>query len=451
MTSTSIQGERRGAILALSAVLLAAAGCGVLGGTNRRVQADSTARRPVLTGTAALGDWSTDEPGVRRRITVADLPAPYATRSVDNGPHQIARPENAWPKAPAGFKVDLFATGLQNPRATITAPNGDIFVAESQANRIHLLRAASGAGKAEQATVFAEGLDLPFGLAFYPPGPNPQWLYVGNTGSVVRIPYRNGDTRARGRAEMVISDIPSGGRLRGGGHWTRDLQFSRDGRKLYVSVGSRSNVSDDPGETRRACVLEFNPDGTGERIFASGIRNAVGLALHPVTGELWGSVNERDELGDHLPPDYITSIKPGGFYGWPWYYIGGHQDPRHPGKHPELREKVIVPDVLVQSHSASLDMCFYTGSQFPREFRGDAFAAEHGSWNRARRTGYKVIRVPFRGNKATGEYEDFLTGFVTPEGDVWGRPVGVTVARDGALIVTDDGGNCVWRASYAGH
>lgn len=452
MTSTSIQGERRGgAILALSAVLLAAAGCGVLGGTNRRVQADSTARRPVLTGTAALGDWSTDEPGVRRRITVADLPAPYATRSVDNGPHQIARPENAWPKAPAGFKVDLFATGLQNPRATITAPNGDIFVAESQANRIHLLRAASGAGKAEQATVFAEGLDLPFGLAFYPPGPNPQWLYVGNTGSVVRIPYRNGDTRARGRAEMVISDIPSGGRLRGGGHWTRDLQFSRDGRKLYVSVGSRSNVSDDPGETRRACVLEFNPDGTGERIFASGIRNAVGLALHPVTGELWGSVNERDELGDHLPPDYITSIKPGGFYGWPWYYIGGHQDPRHPGKHPELRDKVIVPDVLVQSHSASLDMCFYTGSQFPREFRGDAFAAEHGSWNRARRTGYKVIRVPFRGNKATGEYEDFLTGFVTPEGDVWGRPVGVTVARDGALIVTDDGGNCVWRVSYAGH
>ena len=437
----------RGRLL-LMALLLAAAGCGVAT-VPPRATADSSNPPHTLTGQAAMGDWTTDAPGVRRRLTVQDMPAPYATRSVDNGPHLIRRPENAWPKAPAGFKVEEFATGLQNPRAAITAPNGDIFIAESGANRIHVLRDADGDGKAEGNVVFAEGLDQPFGMAFYPPGPNPQWLYIGNTGSVVRFPYRNGDTKARGAAEMVVPDIPSGGRLRGGGHWTRDVRFSKDGKKLFVSVGSHSNVDDNPtAEARRADILEYNPDGTGGRIFASGIRNAVGLAVHPVTGQLWASVNERDELGDHLPYEYITHVQDGGFYGWPWYYIGGHQDPRHAGKHPELKDKVIVPDVLIQAHSASLEMCFYTANQFPREFRGDAFAAEHGSWNRARRTGYKVIRVPFRNNKATGEYEDFLAGFVTPEGDVWGRPVGVTVAKDGALIVTDDGGNCVWRVSH---
>jgi glucose/arabinose dehydrogenase len=232
------------------------------------------------------------------------------------------------------------------------------------------------------------------------------------------------------------------------------VRFSRDGKKMYVSIGSASNVAqnaeEESRERRRADILEFNPDGTGERAFATGIRNAVGLAIHPVTGDLWASVNERDGLGDQLVPDYVTRVQEGGFYGWPWYYIGAHQDPRHAGRHPELARRVIVPDVLLQSHTASLAMTFYTGRQFPREYWNDAFAGQHGSWNRAQRTGYKVIRVPLHNGRATGEYEDFLTGFVTPEGQVWGRPVGVTVARDGALIVSDDGGNRLWRVSYTG-
>jgi glucose/arabinose dehydrogenase len=252
---------------------------------------------------------------------------------------------------------------------------------------------------------------------------------------------------------VIVPDIPSFGRLRGGGHWTRDIVFSPDGKKMFVSVGSRTNLSDtdnNPAEFHRADILVANPDGTGLRVYASGIRNPVGLAISPQTGEVWASVNERDLLGDNLPPDYITHVQEGGFYGWPWYYIGPHQDPRLAGKHPELRDKVIVPDVLLQPHNASLELTFYEGDQFPAEYRGEIFAAEHGSWNRAVRTGYEVIRVPLKGGHATGEYQDFLTGFVTADGDVWGRPVGVAVAPDGSLLVTDDGGNCIWRVSYVG-
>jgi glucose/arabinose dehydrogenase len=379
------------------------------------------------------------------------LPPPYATKSVDAGSRVVKRPEGAWPKAPAGFRVDEFQTGLSNPRLIRTAPNGDLFVAESGAGRIRVLRAKDGSRRAEVNEVFASGLDRPFGIAFYPPGAQPKWVYVGETGRVVRFAYSNGDLHARGKPEVVVADIPSGGFLRGGGHWTRDVAFTNDGRRMFVSVGSHSNVQEGgrPDETRRADVLEFAPDGTGERIYASGIRNAVGIAVHPGTGELWASVNERDELGDDLVPDYVTRVRDGGFYGWPWYYIGAHQDPRHSGERPELASKVIVPDVLLQSHSASLEMCFYTGRQFPAEYATDAFAAEHGSWNRRRKTGYKVIRIPIEKGIPTGEYEDFLTGFVTPSGEVWGRPVGVAVAHDGALFVTDDGGELVWRVSYS--
>ena len=349
---------------------------------------------------------------------------------------------------PKGFQVTEFATGLGNPRKIVTAPNGDIFVAESMPGRIKVLRDADGDGKPEMVSVFASGLSRPFGIAFYPPGPKPTYVYVGNTDSVVRFAYKDGDTKAAGPPEIVVKNIPSGReQVGGGGHWTRDVEFSKDGKMLFVSVGSRSNVSDDASEKRRADILAFDPDGKNERIYASGIRNPVGLAIHPETGQLWTSVNERDLLGDHLVPDYVTHVEEGGFYGWPWYYMGAHQDPRHQGKHPELKDKVIVPDVLVQSHSASLCMTFYTGTAFPKAYRLDAFAAEHGSWNRARRTGYKVIRIPMKDGKATGEYEDFLVGFVTKEGNVWGRPVGVTVAKDGALLVTDDGSNVVWRVS----
>lgn len=412
---------------------------------------DAAPRRDVLTGRDALGDWTTDAPGVRRKITVEDLARPYDSPSANNHPKRVDRPEGALPKAPEGFEVAEFATGLKQPRVIVRAPNGDLFVAESQADRIRVLRDADGDGKPEKDVVFVEGLDRPFGIAFYPPGPDPEFVYVGNTGSVVRFPYRDGDLEARGKSEVLVGDIPTGNEeVGGGGHWTRDLEFSRDGKTLFVSVGSRSNVSDDEKERRRACILAFDPDGKNERTYASGIRNPVGLALHPRTGELWASVNERDALGDNLVPDYVTSVREGGFYGWPWYYLGSHQDPRHEGKHPELKDKVIVPDVLLQSHSASLDMTFYDGAQFPEEYRLDSFAAEHGSWNRSRRTGYKVIRIPVRDGKATGEYEDFLVGFVTPDGDVWGRPVGVAVAKDGSLMVTDDGSGTVWRVAYTG-
>jgi glucose/arabinose dehydrogenase len=407
--------------------------------------------RKTLTGQDALGDWTTDAPGVRRKITLDDLARPYATPSANNFPRVVKRPEGAWPKAPEGFEVTEFANGLVEPRVIVRAPNGDLFLAESRANRVRVFRDADGDGTPEVNEVFATGLERPFGIAFHPPGPEPEYVYVGNTGSVVRFAYRNGDTKARGDAETIVPDIPSGReRVGGGGHWTRDLEFSADGKTLFVSVGSRSNVDDDASEKRRADILAFDPDGKNERIYAWGIRNPVGLAKHPESGQLWTSVNERDLLGDHLVPDYITHVVEGGFYGWPWYYLGPNQDPRHQGKHPELRDKVIVPDVHIQSHSASLDLTFYDGAQFPEEYRNDIFAAEHGSWNRARRTGYKVIRVPLKDGQATGEYEDFLVGFVTPEGNVWGRPVGVTVDKHGALMVTDDGSGTVWRVAHVG-
>ena len=408
------------------------------------------AAEPVLKGTAAFGDWREDHPGVMRMITVADLPKPYASTSARNNPRVVPQPQGAWPQVLPGFKIERLATGIRNPRLLRTAPNGDIFIADSEANQILVIHGVgSGAAPAAPET-FATGLSQPFGIAFYPPGPNPKYVYVGNTGSVVRFPYSNGDLKATGPAEMIVPNIPSGGRLTGGGHWTRDVIFSADGKKMFVSVGSHSNVTDDAQEVRRADILEFNPDGTGEKIFASGIRNPVGITFDPSTGELWASVNERDEIGDNLPPDYITHVQEGGFYGWPWFYIGSNEDPRLAGKHPELKGKVIVPDVLIQPHSASLEMTFYEGKQFPAEYKGDAFAAEHGSWNRGKRTGYKIIRVPMKNGKAVGEYEDFVTGFVTEDENVWGRPVGVAVANDGSLIFSDDGSGSVWRVSYTG-
>lgn len=407
---------------------------------------------PMLTGPAAFTDYSQQHPGVRRKLTVADLPRPYQTEAVTNDAEMIPRPKDAWPETLPGFKVELYADGDIKPRLIRTAPNGDFFVAESHADQVRLYRGIGKDGKAETTSVFATGLHQPFGIAFYPLGPNPQWVYVGDTDAVVRFPYHNGDLKATGPAQM-IAHLPGGGRLHGGGHWTRDIAFSQDGKKMYVSVGSHSNDDDSDthsAERNRADVLEYNPDGTGMRIYAYGIRNAVGIAVNPTTGELWGSVNERDDLGDNLVPDYITHIQEGGFYGWPWYYMGGTWDPRQKGKRPELKDKVITPDVLLQPHFASLQMLFYEGKQFPSEYSGDIFAAEHGSWNRAKRSGYEVIRVPLKNGHATGEYEDFLTGFVTADGKVWGRPVGVTVASDGSLLVTDDGSNSIWRVSYVG-
>src|SRR6201997_798591 len=420
---------------------------GLLFCSNAALHGQNSPSGAVLTGQAAFTDYTKEAPGVRRKLTVADLPAPYATKSVDSGGDMVKRPDNAWPKAPAGFKVDLYANGLNQPRLIRTAPNGDLFVAISYENKVMVFRGVDANGKPKVVSTFAEDLSQPFGIAFYPLGPNPQWVYIGNTDSVVRFPYKNGDLMATGPAEK-LADLPGGGRLRGGGHWTRDIVFSNDGKRMFVSVGSHSNVDDPdthPEEYHRADVLEFTPEGKFVKVYADGIRNCVGEAINPTTGQLWCSTNERDGLGDNLVPDYITHVQEGGFYGWPWYYMGGTQDPRHQGSHPELKSKVITPDVLVQPHFASLEMTFYEGSQFPAQYKGYAFAAEHGSWNKAVRAGYEVIRVPMRDGHATGEYEDFLTGFVTADGKVWGRPVGVALGNDGSLFVTDDGTKTVWR------
>ena len=398
---------------------------------------------------APFTDFRYEKPGTVRKITVKDLPKPFATESAQNGAEVVSRPESAWPVAPAGFKVELYAGGLDNPRLLRTAPNGDVFLAESEPGRIRVFRGMTSDGKPEQSAIFASGLKQPYGITFYPLGPDPQWVYVGNTNEVVRFPYHNGDLKASGEAQH-IADLPSGG-----GHWTRALDFSKDGKKLFVAVGSASNVDDPdthPGEKDRADILVCDPANCTLSVYAYGIRNAGGgIRISPQTGELWCSVNERDALGDNLVPDYITHVEEGGFYGWPWWYIGAHQDPRHQGKHPELKDKAIVPDVLLQPHVASLELTFYEADKFPAEYKNDIFASEHGSWNRATRAGYEVIRVPLhQTGHAGGEYEDFLTGFVLPNGQVWGRPVGITVAPDGSLLVSDDGSNSIWRVSYTG-
>jgi glucose/arabinose dehydrogenase len=356
------------------------------------------------------------------------------------------------PKTLPGFKVNVYASDLTNPRELRAAPNGDIFLAEMDKGDIKVLRGVSKDGKAEQVETFASGLREPFGIAFYPVGANPEWIYIGDTDSVKKFPYHVGDLKARGEAQTVIDEIYPGAHKSHGGHSTRDLAFSPDGKRLFISVGSVSNI-DDPdthaAEFHRANVLVCNPDGSDLKVFASGIRNPVGLAIEPKTGELWTATNERDALGDNLVPDYTTHVQDGGFYGWPWYYIGKNRDPRLKDSHPDWREKMITPDVLIQPHSAPLTFAFYNGGQFPAEYKGDMFLALHGSWNRSKRTGYEVVRVPLhQQGKASGEYEDFLTGFVTDDGNVWGRPVGIAVANDGSLLVSDDATQVVWRVSY---
>jgi glucose/arabinose dehydrogenase len=419
------------------------------------------AQQQVLRGQEAFGDWKSDRPGLIRQITPEDLPRPGATRSASNVSRVVARPAGAAPQVPEGFRIDLFAEGLSEPRIIRVAPNGDIFVAETSSGRIRVLRAADGGEKTSINEVYASGLHEPFGIAFFPSGSDPAWVYVANTDSVVRFPYHAGDTKAAAGPQTVVAELPHGY-----GHSTRDIAVSSDGKRLYVSVGSASNVAEgmrEPSEAAdslrplgasygyekdRADVLAFDPDGKNRAVFATGIRNCVGLAVHPATGDLWCSTNERDGLGDNLVPDYVTRVREGAFYGWPWFYIGSNEDPRHTGERPDLKDQIRVPDVLLQAHSASLGLTFYSGSQFPDQYKGDGFAAEHGSWNRASRTGYKVIRIRTKDGVPTGEYEDFVTGFVVNDRQVWGRPVGVAVAHDGALLVSEDGNGTIWRISH---
>lgn len=417
-------------------------------------------------GAAAFSDWRKDAPGLWRKITSDDLPAPLASEPAASRSEVVRRPEDAAPKALDGFRAEIFASGLDGPRVLKVAPNGDLFVTESRGGRVRVFRFAEDGAKPAQSEVFAADLERPYGIAFYPPGPQPRYVYIGTPSKVLRYPYANDDLRASGPAETVVSALPADG-----GHWTRDLAFSRDGKTLFVAVGSKTNVAEGQAspsleaqaalektrgdgasagaELDRASILTFDPDGRRQGTLANGLRNCSGLRSRLGSDELWCVVNERDMLGDDLPPDYATRIQPGGFYGWPWYYIGSHPDPRHSGKRPDLAEKVVQPDVLFQPHSAPLGIAFYDGEQFPPDFKGDAFVALHGSWNRARRTGYKVVRLAFRNGAPTGEYQDFLTGFVVDDTHVWGRPVDVAVARDGSLLVSEDGNGTIWRVSYS--
>jgi glucose/arabinose dehydrogenase len=425
---------------------------------------DAPSQSEPLVGAAAFGDWRSDRPGLSRTIRPDDLPKPGATPSVANFPHVVVRASNAAPQVPPGFTVALFVEGLSGPREMRVAPNGDLFVAETGAGRVRVLRAVDGNSKPSANEVFASGLNQPFGIAFFPSGDNPQWVYIANMDSVVRFPYSAGDIKASGKPEIIVAGLPSGG-----SHTTRNLVFTQDNKRMLVSVGSRSNDAEGIGrltgtlqswtgkyplgaslgaETDRAAILVFDPVGNRIGLFATGIRNCVGLAIHPMSGDVYCSTNERDGLGDNLVPDYITRVREGAFYGWPWFYIGDNEDPRHIGERADLKGKITTPDVLIQAHSASLGLAFYNGKMFPPEYVGDGFAAEHGSWNRSRRTGYKVIRIRLKDGSPTGEYQDFLTGFVTSDSEVWGRPVGVAVAHDGALLVSEDANGTIWRITH---
>lgn len=446
---------------ALAGAVVALLGLGTILGRPGHAQEGA-----ALMGAAAYGSWHDDAPGKRRHITADSLPPPYASPSVGNATRVVRAPAGARLKVPRGFEVKPFAAGLAGPRLMRVAPNGDIFVAETGVGRVRVLRPSADGETISANEVFARGLRGPFGIAFYPAA-NPEWVYVANTDSVVRFPYRDGDLKARGAAETIVPELPSGR-----GHSTRDVAFSTDGTRMFVSVGSASNDAEGMGrldapalhkwtqemplgapwgiEAERADVLVFDPQGRGRRIFATGIRNCVGLAVHPVTGDLWCSTNERDALGDDLPPDYLTRVREGAFYGWPWYYVGAHEDPRHVGERPDLKDKITVPDVLLQPHSAPLQMMVYSGDQFPPDFKGSVFAAAHGSWNRATRTGYKIVRAILKDGVPSGEYEDFVTGFVVDDSSVWGRPVGVAQGKDGALLFSEDGNGTIWRVSHKG-
>ena len=443
----------------------AAAALVVLANASASSSAAEDGNGTLLKGKAAFGSWQQDKPGIRRLLTPRDL-APIG-KSTPNFSEVAPMPAGVRPQVPPGFSVEMVASGIASPRAIRVAPNGDLFVADSASNTVRVLRVPAGSALPTQNEVFASGLYQPFGIAFYPLGPNPEWVYIANSDGVVRFPYRNGDVAASGKAEQIVGRIPWVH------HWTRDIVFSPDGKRLLLSVGSGSNVALDmfpepkgglrtwikseplgatwDTEERRADVLSYDPDGKNEKIVATGLRNCAGITIQPATGLPWCVVNERDELGDNTPFEYATAVKDSAFYGWPWYYIGSNEDPRHKGTRPDLKGKVAVPDVLMQAHSAPLQIVFYEGNDFPSFYKGSAFVALHGSWNRAQRTGYKVVRLLFdSAGKPTGEYEDFMTGFVVDNGHVWGRPVGVTVAQDGSLLVTDDGSKSIWRISYTG-
>jgi len=432
-------------------------------------QAAAPAKPAAVKQSTRAGAWDEHQPGKLHHFKLADLPPPFATPSAGNGPRVQARPNGSMPLVMPGFEVGIYARDDDKPRLPLRAPNGDIFLAATSSGDIKVLRSKDGV-TADTAAVFASGLSRPYGMAFWPAGDAPQYLYVANVNSIVRIPYRNGDLQARAEPEVVVPELSE----TSGGHTTRTLAFSKDGKTLLLSIGSATNVAADIGpkppqplaqweqahgvggawgvELDRATVMAFDPDGKSRRTYATGLRNCVGMLVYPATGDVMCNVNERDGLGDNLPPDYLTRVKQGGFYGWPWYYLGGHEDPRLAGQRPDLKDKAIAPDVLLQAHSAPLGMAVYHAppgarNAFPKEYEGDLFVALHGSWNRGVRTGYKVVRVFMKNGAPTGQYQDFMSGMVLSDRDVWGRPSGVEVAQDGALLVMDDAGGVLWRVA----
>ncbi len=401
--------------------------------------------------------------------TIQDtMPVPYSTKSSKNYSKVIGWPEGKTPIAPEGFEVTKFADGLDHPRWIYVGSNGDIFVAETNtvlkgikklgaklsrkiktqhygtsANRITLFRDKNKDGVFESRFVFAEKLNQPLGMLILN-----NHFYVGNTDALLIFDYKIGDTALAGAGKKIV-DLPMGGY---NNHWSRNIIANKKGDKIYISIGSGSNAAEHgmENEIRRANILEINPDGSGERIYASGLRNPVGMDWAAGTTTLWTAVNERDELGDELVPDYMTSVKDGGFYGWPYSYYGKKLDPRLKDKQrPDLVAKAIVPDVPLGSHTASLGLAFYDKQSFPTKYHNGAFIGQHGSWNRKELTGYKVMFVPFANGKPSGAPEDFLTGFIADvsKSEVYGRPVCVAVLDDGSMLVTDDVSNIVWRVS----
>jgi glucose/arabinose dehydrogenase len=368
------------------------------------------------------------------------LPEPFHTPAATNGPQVIARPEGVQLSLPKGFSIDVYAEGFKRPRFMLAGPNQEILLSDSAENgSVWVLEDKDRDFKGETKKKILEGLDRPFGLALWK-----DYLYVAEATSLKRYKYDAKAMQADGKGQELVSwkDF-------GKGHWTRSILFDAKGEKMYVTVGSGSNV--DAGEDpQRAAIHRYNPDGSGHEFVATGVRNVIGLRWYPGTQALWAAVQERDGLGDDLVPDYFTSIKEGGFYGWPYAYIGPNEDPRRKGEKPDLVKKTIPPDVQLGAHVAVLDTLFYTGKQFPKEYQGGAFLAFHGSWNRSRRVGYSVAFIPFSGAKAQSGPKEFLTGFMlAPEKrEVWGRPVGLFQLPDGSLLVSDDGGNKVWRISY---
>ena len=380
-------------------------------------------------------------PGVKAQVTDGkkpQLPAPFASKSVNNSPEEAKTPKGFLPTVPAGFRINIFAADFKGPRWLTVAPNGDIFLADMGAGKVIILRDPQRTGSAQENELFAGGINEPYGIVFHD-----DYVYVGATNALLRFKYDPKTSKRNGEAEKLM-DLPTGG------HSTRSLSLAPDGKHLLVGVGSESNISIE-ADTRRGAITICDLDGKNARLYATGLRNATGLGLEPTTKMVWTSVNERDGLGNDLPPDYFSSVKDGGFYGWPYSYIGDNVDPRVKPQKPELVAKATVPDVLLGAHRAPLQFGFYTGKEFPESYRGGAFVAEHGSWNRAPRAGYQVVFVPFKNGKASGDPVPFLTGLVPdPEkSEVYGRPVGVVMAPDGSLLVSDDTAGVVYRVSVA--